>query len=202
MAGRRPKPAAIHQLNGNPRHFSQAELNGSANPQPNCDEPEMPKGMSKAARREWRNIVPLLKQLRVLSNIDGKALAAYCESYALWETARNEYLSTGITFREMFEDKDGVMRPGNIKKNPAVAIANDALKAMKTFLIEFGLTPASRTRLKIERPKTEDDLSAVLNGRSKNSDAPIFEFPKVNPADMVDEDPDKDDIAEEPKEEE
>lgn len=202
MAGRRPKPTAIHELNGNPRHFSQAELKGSENPQPDQTNPEMPKGMSKAARREWKNIVPLLRRLRVLSNVDGKALAGYCESYALWEIARSEYQQNGITFREMYEDKDGTMRPGNIKKNPAVGIANDALKAMKTFLIEFGLTPASRTRLKIERPKTEDDLSAVLNGHSKHVDTPIFEFPKVNPADMADEEPDKDDIVEEPKDEE
>lgn len=192
MAGRRPKPAAIHQLNGNPRHFSQAELNGSANPLPELIDPEMPKGMSKAARREWKNIVPMLRKLRVLSNVDGKALAGYCESYALWECARNQYLKEGITF----------LSEHGPKKHPAVGVANDALKSMKTFLIEFGLTPASRTRLKIERPKTEDDLADVLSGSSKHLDTPIFEFPKVNPSDMVDEEPEKDDIATEtPKDE-
>lgn len=196
MAGRRPKPLAIHQLNGNPRHMSQADLRGDDNPQPKLGEPEMPKGMSRAARREWRSIVPLLMEVGVLANIDGKALAGYCESYALWELARKEYQTHGITFREMYENKDGEMVPGNIKPNPAVAIASTALKTMKSFLIEFGLTPASRRNLKITKKSDGDAMEEYM--RSKPSSAPlVFKPVAIDPKDMVADDGDDEPVSHE-----
>lgn len=188
MGGRRPKPLAMHRLSGNARHMSQEDLSGANNPQPDLITPEMPKGMSRAAKREWKNIVPLLNAIGVLSNIDGKALAAYCESYALWETARNEYMKDGITFRSMYENKDGAMVPGEIKANPAVAIANTALKTMKTYLIEFGLTPASRSKLKIQKKDDGDEMDKFL--KNKNASAPIaFALPQISPEDMIADDP-------------
>jgi P27 family predicted phage terminase small subunit len=166
VAGRRPKPIELHQLGGNPSKLSNEELSGADNPNPKKGEPEMPKGMSKAARREWRHIVPELMEVGVLSIVDGKALAGYCESYALWEQARTEYQKHGITFREMFEVK-GVMIAGDIKQNPAVTIANQALKTMKAFLIEFGLTPASRRNLKIEKKSGDENPMDNFMNRKK-----------------------------------
>jgi P27 family predicted phage terminase small subunit len=165
MAGRRPKPLAIHQLNGNPRHFSQADLKGDENPAPPIGVPEMPKGLSKAAKREWKRIVPELMSLGVLSVVDGKALASYCEFYALWETARNQYLKEGITFIQHYEDKEGNLIAGDMKPHPCVAIANNAAKTMKSFLIEFGLTPASRSKLKIAKKDDGDAMDQYLKGK-------------------------------------
>lgn len=173
MAGRRPKPIEMHQLGGNPSKLSNEELSGADNPNPAKGEPEMPKGMSKAARREWRNIVPELQEVGVLSVVDGKALAAYCESYALWEQACKEYQKFGITFREMYTTKDGAEIVGEIKANPAVAIANQAAKTMKAFLIEFGLTPASRRNLKIEKKQgDENPMEGFLNRKKAVGERP------------------------------
>src|SRR5579864_2345692 len=151
MSGRRPKPMAIHRLNGNPRHFSQAELNEDDNPQPKLVPPEMPKGLSKGARREFKRIVPMLEAIGVLSEVDGRALAAYCDAAAMVEQATKEIAKHGLTFEECFEDKHGNVIIGSIKANPAVGIKFTAMKVMKTFLIEFGLTPASRRNLKIQK---------------------------------------------------
>lgn len=185
--GRRPKPIELHQVGGNPSKLSNEELSGSQSPAPTKGEPEMPKGMSKAARREWRQVVPLLMESGVLSVIDGKALAAYCESYALWEIARNDYIKNGIQFRAMFENKEGALIAGDMKANPAVAIANNALKSMKAFLIEFGLTPASRRNLKIEKKAGNDNPMEAFMNRQKtlgNRPKPLLMQPAPPPAEM------------------
>jgi len=194
MGGRRPKPLAIHQLNGNPRHFSKAELNGADNPQPDLIEPEMPKGMPKAARREWRRIVPLLKEINVLSKVDGLALAAYCRAHSLVEQAAKEIETGGLTFRVMYEDEDsGKMVPGEIKANPAVGIYMNAMKVMKSFLIEFGLTPASRSKLKVSKSSEADPMANYLNRKPGTPPIPFAAPEPVDPSEMsADSDEEKD----------
>ncbi|VVB52203.1 Phage terminase, small subunit [uncultured archaeon] len=165
MAGRRPKPMAIHRLNGNPRHFSQAELNEDDNPQPKLIAPEMPKGLNKCARREWKRIVPLLQDIGVLSQIDGRALAAYCDAASMVEEATREIRKHGMVFVTKFETKEGDLVEGDIKANPAVAIKSTFMKVMKSFLIEFGLTPASRRNLKIQKKDQGDAFESFTSGR-------------------------------------
>lgn len=169
MAGRRPKPLAIHKLNGNPRHMSKAELNGDDNPQPSLTAPEMPKGLPRAARREFRRMVPLLQGIGVISEIDGLALAEYCRAHALIEQAQKEIDKNGMTFVTHFEDKDGNVIAGDIKANPACSILATQQKVMKSFLIEFGLTPASRSKLKITKKADEDPMSQFLSRKAPSA---------------------------------
>jgi len=125
----------------------------------------MPKDLSKAAAKEWRSILPQLRLLGVLSQIDSKALAAYCHSFARWMEAEREVERLGIVVEEpilMLGEPTGYVR---YKKNPAVTISESAMKLMKSFLIEFGMTPSSRSRVRIEKPPTEEDpMDAFLKG--------------------------------------
>lgn len=178
MAGRRPKPLAMHKLNGNPRHFSQAQLNGDLNPKPEVKIPEMPKGMHKIARREWRQIVPILLRMGVLNESNGTALAAYCRSVAEIEVAYKDMEKNGRNFTTHFEDKDGNVHIGDIKPNPAVAQFYTAMKTAKTFLLEFGLTPASLTKLKVEKAPAGDAMEQFL---SRKKSAPLT----IRPEDMT-----------------
>ena len=160
--GRRPKPTAMKELAGNPGH---RPLN-DAEPKPDKAAPEMPKGMLKAARREWAAIVPSLLRIGVLSNIDGKALAAYCDAYAHWELARKQIEKYGLVIEEPVLDKDGFVNTAmvRLKANPAVNIYTAMGKLMKSYLIEFGLTPASRSKLKIEKQaEVPDPMAALLD---------------------------------------
>lgn len=177
MGGRRPKPLAIHKLNGNPRHMSKAELNGDNNPQPALTAPEMPKGLPRAARREFRRMVPLLQAIGVISEVDGLALAEYCRAHALIEMAQKEIDKNGMTFITYFEDKDGNAIAGDIKANPACSILSTQQKVMKSFLIEFGLTPASRSKLKITKKADADPMEQFLN--RKTPSAPLAFAPPV-----------------------
>jgi len=137
MAGRRPKPTRLKKLSGLPA----------------------------AAQAEWRSIVPHLLELGVLTKVDGKALAAYCCCYADWIWAEMECDKYGRMVDVLLTSKvTGKIVETRRVKNPAFTIKAESLKQMKSFLIEFGLSPASRSRLKIEKPSEVDPMEAFLAG--------------------------------------
>lgn len=159
MAGRRPLPTAVKKLRGN---RGKRPLNADE-PIAESGEPEMPADLPELAQAEWKSIVPDLMKMGVLSKIDGKALAAYCYAFARWIQAEQEVADLGILVEEPIVSREtGEIVGYKIKKNPAIPIVNEALRAMKSFLIEFGLSPASRSRLKIEKQKPADPLEAYL----------------------------------------
>ena len=183
MAGRRPKPLAMHQLNGNPSMLSKAELTGADNPQPESGIPEMPKGMALLARREWKHITPLLLKNGLLSGVDGKALMAYCEAYGRWQEASKLVDKYGPVIRTSFQTDEGEIVLGDLKTNPAVSQSMQWLKLMKSFLIEFGLTPASRRNLKINKTPVNDPGEDFMNRRKLTS---VGSIPvPVRPEDMT-----------------
>lgn len=170
MAGRRPKPTEQKLLQGNP---GRRPLNKNE-PKPATGAPTMPRWLSKAARAEWKEIVPILLGMKVLTRADGKALAAYCQSYSMWKQAQEEVDANGITFLEQaaIEDDDGktVLVTLKIRKNPAVTVAENSMKIMKGFLVEFGLSPASRARLKTENgEESEDPMESFLRRKSASA---------------------------------
>lgn len=196
MAGRRPKPTALKILEGNPGH---RPLNEDE-PQPEIRAPEMPKTLSRAARREFHFIKNALIKLRVLTDIDGKALACYCEAYAEWEQACRDVRKYGQLIEEPVVDKLGhaimlqevagpesaptvVFKPlVRLKENPAVRTRNNAAKTMKSFLTEFGLTPASRVKLKIGKKTDEDPGEDFFNRQRKMAKAGPLLIPQAAPS--------------------
>src|ERR1700734_2659283 len=83
MGGRRPKPTQLKILEGNGGH--RRIVGDDFQPEPGV--PEMPKGLSRAARREFRFMSRVLLDRGLLTIVDGKALAAYCQAYAFAEVA-------------------------------------------------------------------------------------------------------------------
>lgn len=168
----RPLPDELKERQGTLR---KCRVNTDA-PTPEKGVPEMPKGLSPAAKREWNDITKLLAELNVLSVIDSKALAAYCESYSQWQIAQKDVRKSGQVIDVLSWDK---VREAFVvtdrKKNPSVTVAQEYLKLMKSFLIEFGLTPASRTRLKVNgQPKVKDPLEELLQRRAARNQTGVI----------------------------
>lgn len=65
------KPLALKLLEGN---RGKRKLN-KREPTATRDEPKMPRFLLPAAQEEWKRIVPILLELRVLTIADGSALA-------------------------------------------------------------------------------------------------------------------------------
>lgn len=149
MPGPPPKPTKLRLLEGNP---SKRPIN-RGEPQPDGGRVYCPRHIRGEARREWHRVAPELRALGLLTRIDHASLEAYCMCYARWWQAEGALQRHGLTY---------VTPSGQIKPRPEVTMANNALKLMKAFLIEFGLTPASRSRLSIDKPEAEDPFAAFL----------------------------------------
>lgn len=165
--GHNRKDVEVKKVQGNAGHRN---LNKRA-PKGAPGIPVMPKGLSRVAQQEWKDIVPLLVRMGVqLCEADGKALAAYCSCYAQWMLAEAEIARDGITFQSYHEAEDGELIAMDRKVHPAVRVRSDALRQMKSFLIEFGLTPASRCKLET-KPAGDaptDSLEEFLSGKASD----------------------------------
>ena len=149
MKGRKRKPNAIRELQGNAGRRALPD-----EPRVRSGVPSCPRHLTGEARTEWERIVPELQVADLLKHVDRAALAAYCACYGRWCQAEEEIEQHGMLY-EANELK---------KVNPAVRIAQDSLSLMKGFLVEFGLTPASRSKVAGEPVKTTDPMEDFLSG--------------------------------------
>jgi P27 family predicted phage terminase small subunit len=94
--------------------------------------------LSPDAQLEWNRISPLLIEMGVLSSVDVTALAAYCECFSQWVSATRMVRKVGAVIKTP---------TGFPVVSPYVAIASKALDQMRKFLVEFGMTPSSRSRI-------------------------------------------------------
>ena len=154
--GRKPKPTALKILEGNP---GRRPLNENE-PQFPTDGVECPEWMSVEGRQEWARVAPMLRSMGLLTAADTMALAGYCQAYARWREAEDFISVHGSVVRTP---------SGYVQQVPQVSIAQTNLKIMKDFMSEFGMTPASRSRLNIETaqiPQTDSDsmMMQLLGG--------------------------------------
>lgn len=151
-AGRKPKPTALKELEGNP---GKRKLNRSE-PKPDKGMPPCPVWLLPEAKKEWKRLAENLSQLGVLTQIDMAAFAAYCQSYARWKEAQEHINSEGSVFET---DK------GYQQQTPWVGIANTNQKLMLQAASEFGLTPSSRSRIVVSNDDSdEDEMEELLGG--------------------------------------
>ena len=150
--GRKPKPTAIKELEGNP---GKRQLNINE-PKPDKKAPECPDWLEDDAKQEWYRLSEQMERLGILTEVDMAAFAGYCQSYARWKAA------------EQFISKNGaiVKSPsGYWQQVPQVSIAQQYLKDMQKFCEQFGLTPASRSRIVSDNGKddAEDMMENLLS---------------------------------------
>ncbi|MFA5866902.1 MAG: phage terminase small subunit P27 family [Actinomycetota bacterium] len=161
MKGRKPLPTKLHVINGNP---SKLKLKEREEPKPDTTIPACPRFLSGPAKWEWKRIVPELVRLGLLTQVDKAALAAYCESWAVWKKA-TDYLVKKKCQTYPIYDEFGQVKA--LKPLPQVKIANDALKQLRAFCTEFGLTPSARTRLGTFNPQEGVDPLEELMKRKR-----------------------------------
>ncbi|MEN6325801.1 MAG: phage terminase small subunit P27 family [Syntrophomonas sp.] len=152
------KPTELKQLQGNP---GKRPLNTHQPMFPKCEENPQPLAhLTTVAKKEWKRIVPLLRQAGLLTQVDLTTLAAYCQAFGRWVEAEKLIKKEGLTFES---DK------GNIIQRPEVGIASTAMKQMVTFAAEFGMTPSSRSNIKVEEVEDAKDPFVVFLGGKKNA---------------------------------
>jgi P27 family predicted phage terminase small subunit len=139
--GRKPKPTALKLLHG-----SRSDRINPLEPTPEIVIPDCPPHLDEEAKAEWGRIALELEAMGVLSRVDRAALAGYCQAWSRWVKAEDIIHKT----TEVLQSKE----TGNFYRNPWLDVSNRALKQMHQFLVEFGMTPSSRSRVSSTNKKT------------------------------------------------
>jgi P27 family predicted phage terminase small subunit len=151
--GRKPIPTAIKKLEADdgPRakYHNHRPIEDEFEPIP--DElgtlPRPPAGLLKGrAMREYNRIGKQLMKMKVLSDLDHAALEVYCSSYAAW-------VNYTMKAQKMPLIKDGA----TIKLNPFCTLADREYSKFRAAAAELGLTPALRSRIKIDKPDSQTE---------------------------------------------
>ncbi|MGR4929052.1 phage terminase small subunit P27 family [Bradyrhizobium sp. CAR08] len=99
--------------------------------------PKPPRHFSDAAKAEWRRIMPVLVERRVLSPADLHAAERFCEAVSDIVDAREAIAEHGAYVEN---------RLGELKRNPAFSTLREATTNSKMWASELGLTPKSRNK--------------------------------------------------------
>ncbi len=154
IRGRKPVPTALRELRGNP-----GKRPGNPDePQIEASLPDAPAFLKGPALERWTAIAPTLAQMGILTAIDTDALAAYCQVWSRWKEAEMKVQELGQLVKTT---------NGNLIQSPYVGIANRALSHVRAYEAEFGMTPSSRSRVKVAKAKTSFSRSAADRQRER-----------------------------------
>jgi phage terminase small subunit len=136
MPGPPPKPTALKVLTGNPgkRRLNDAEPKPPVGAQPPAYVKADPTLLS-----EWHRHAARLTKLGLLTEIDDDALATLC------------------VLQVRMKDALAVSRGEGAVLGTGVIL--DLAKELRMLWARFGMTPADRSRVKVEKPKPETKLS-------------------------------------------
>lgn len=152
MPGPPPKPTAMKRLEGNPgrRPLNERE------PKARTRKPKMPAWLSEDEQAEWKRITRELAAMQLLTSADADAIAVYCQVAVRYRDASAKVAKDGLT----------VLTPNGYPViNPALSIVNKCIQQMHRLLTEFGMTPASRSRIAVPEPASVDPYEAFKRGK-------------------------------------
>jgi len=165
--GQNAKTVAEHKLEGT---YERHRHEGIRNPEPPSGDPIPPKPISGEVAEQWVLMIDWLKQCKTLSTVDGAVLYQYCNLFVETEQLMVDKEETDASIDRLEENLSG------LEGKDLVACFQEISKlrqlharygsqirqgrmSLKSYLVEFGLTPASRGRVKLPEapPKNEWD---------------------------------------------
>jgi len=146
--GQNAKPAALKRLEGNPGRRKLPKEKKEKDAIPDGRLPKPPAHLSKLAQAEWKRLAPDLHMLGLLNRLDLNALGNHCETYARWREAIAQVQKVGMVVKSP---------SGYPIINPFHSIAQKCSAEMLNFMREFGMTPASRSRIETKRQKDDEE---------------------------------------------
>ena len=164
--GRPKKPTALKVLEGNPGKRPLPE--NEPKPAPVVGTPKPPAWLNTEGKKAWKRLAPELERLGLLTIVDLEAFAAACQAYGIWVECerffRKKDPKTEKRYGRTYEYTNKAGETNEIAR-PEVSISQKALDQFKSFMTEFGLTPASRTRIEVKLPEGErDPMEDLLSG--------------------------------------
>jgi len=143
MKGRKPYPYVVMDATNDKNRLTREQLESRKKNEPKIDSAKLrcPTYMTKEAKKEWRRIVKLYRELDrpVMTDLDVNALEIYCEAVVTYRKAMQKVRETA----EVIASKSDPNKP---RKNPWLTVANEAAAQVKKYGEILLLDPVSRAR--------------------------------------------------------
>lgn len=171
-SGRRPLPPALHAIRGTARADRHE---GYDVPEPPPGTPEQPIQLEGVAAEEWARMLVRLELTGAMSRAEDGAVYSYCKLFAKVESFEERQARIDASI-QVLEDsisdtpkEDRLALFQEIGKMTKLSASYDSKivaggMAIRQWLAEFGLTPASRSRVKLPPKKQESKLDKFRRG--------------------------------------
>lgn len=163
-SGRKPLPAIVHHIRGNPSKKNFNDLAGNVPWINVATLPQCPSHLDAIAEQRWDEIAQDLHSLGLLGRLDRDELAVYCQAFSDW-----------VRYRQMINDLEEKSRTGHvlITKNGFQQISawktleKQAIDQMRSAGNSFGMNPAARSKPTATKPEQgslfENEVDKVAN---------------------------------------
>lgn len=141
--GPQPTPTAILKLSGSWRATARER---AGEPKAIEGKPRCPRTLKGVAKQKWHEVIGYLDRMGILSRSDRPTLERYCIMYAQWLACIEFLDARGTT---VYNAVGPQSKRVNLRPYPQVKEAASLAEALLKIEREFGLTPASRTRITV-----------------------------------------------------
>jgi P27 family predicted phage terminase small subunit len=150
-AGRPRIPTHLKILRGNRGH---RPIDPDIEPQPEKKAPSCPKHVQGDKRKVWRWVSKELKAMGILTRVDGLMLEGLCSQIVTFRKAQSELdkPDSALLYKS---PKSGWASP-----NPFIQIRDTAWRNIQSICTEYGMSAASRTRIRVEKPEEANPFDA------------------------------------------
>lgn len=154
------KPSHLRAVEGNPSHSRPIN---HMEPKPDSGFLPAPDYFTAKEKIWYNEMCEQLVKFGVMSVMDSKAVEMMVSAYSTYRKAKDELDEHGSNTYKTLNSSGGI----TIKAHPSVAIASDAWRRFRSMATEFGLTPASRSKV-VASEKNEDDIVDDLLNRKRS----------------------------------
>jgi P27 family predicted phage terminase small subunit len=155
--GRKPKPAELRVLQGNPGHRKIPDVPKSAPVDGKFPPPEW---MDAEAKKEWRKIVKAYESVKMITETDLQLLTAWC-------TAVSQFISAHKELKKAERKKTKTLEDYKLIRLCQISI-NEARAALLAISSRFGFSPVDRMKLALppDKPDEEKDFEKFLRKKA------------------------------------
>ena len=146
-SGQQPVPTALKILRGNPGH---QRIDPREPKIPTADLSEPTDLLDENGLKEWRRLLPILFPAGLATAADRAGLIGYCDLWSRWIELGRRLRSEGTV----------VTRKGIPAPSRYLGAYLEVFKQLRGCMAEFGLTPASRTRITVNVPEPKSKVDS------------------------------------------
>ncbi|HAV4225457.1 MULTISPECIES: phage terminase small subunit P27 family [Acinetobacter calcoaceticus/baumannii complex] len=158
--GRPPKPLQEKILSGARIRNDRDEDAQVANAAVDLGMPPCPSWVKGAAKKHWEVLGPKLVQAGLLSVVDGDVFGLHCDNIAAYEQVCEKLTK--------FDDWIAKTPNDFVIQSAWLQIRNKLQELIIKTAREFGLTPAARSNVKINKQQQQDLFGASQSTESEN----------------------------------